>query len=60
MSKFIWLPVVFICHSDEAIRKGDASLGYPVILGHEGAGIVEKGGCAGQNVKPVDNVVIAF
>ena len=31
-----------ICHSDEAIRKGDASLGYPVILGHEGSGIVEK------------------
>ena len=25
-----------ICHSDEAIRRGDASLGYPVILGHEG------------------------
>ena len=31
-----------ICHSDEAIRKGDASLVYPVILGHEGVGIIEK------------------
>ena len=31
-----------ICHSDEAIRRGDASLGYPVILGHEGSGIAKK------------------
>ena len=38
-----------ICHSDEAIRKGDASLGYPVILGHEGAGIVEKVGSEVKN-----------
>ena len=49
-----------ICHSDEAIRKGDASLGYPVILGHEGAGIVEKGGSEVQNLKPGDHVVMAF
>lgn len=31
-----------ICHSDEALRKGDAEIGYPIILGHEGSGIVEK------------------
>lgn len=43
-----------ICHSDEAIRKGDASLGYPVILGHEGVGIVEKVGSEVQNLKPGD------
>lgn len=49
-----------ICHSDEAIRKGDASLGYPVILGHEGAGIVEKVGSEVQNLKPGDHVVMAF
>lgn len=49
-----------ICHSDEAIRKGDASLGYPVILGHEGAGIVEKVGSELQNLKPGDHVVMAF
>lgn len=49
-----------ICHSDEAIRKGDASLGYPVILGHEGAGIIEKVGSEVQNLKPGDHVVMAF
>lgn len=42
-----------ICHSDEAIRRGDASLGYPVILGHEGSGIVEKVGSEVKNFKPV-------
>lgn len=49
-----------ICHSDEAIRKGDASLGYPVILGHEGAGIIEKVGSEVQNLKLGDHVVMAF
>lgn len=49
-----------ICHSDEAIRKGDASLVYPVILGHEGAGIIEKVGSEVPNLKPGDHVVMAF
>lgn len=49
-----------ICHSDEAIRKGDASLVYPVILGHEGVGIIEKVGSEVQNLKPGDHVVMAF
>ena len=49
-----------ICHSDEAIRKGDASLVYPVILGHEGAGIIEKVGTEVQNLKPGDHVVMGF
>ena len=31
-----------ICHSDEAIRRGDASLGYPVILGHEGSELSKR------------------
>lgn len=49
-----------ICHSDEAIRKGDASIGYPIILGHEGAGIIEKVGSEVLNLKPGDHVVMAF
>lgn len=49
-----------ICHSDEAIRRGDASLGYPVILGHEGAGIVEKVGSEVKNFKPGDHVILSF
>lgn len=49
-----------ICHSDEAIRRGDASLGYPVILGHEGSGIVEKVGSEVKNFKSGDHVILSF
>ncbi|MFT9288151.1 alcohol dehydrogenase catalytic domain-containing protein, partial [Liquorilactobacillus nagelii] len=48
-----------ICHSDEAIRKGDASLGYPVILGHEGSGIVEKIGPQVTDFTVGDHVVLS-
>lgn len=49
-----------ICHSDEAIRKGDASVGYPAILGHEGAGIVEKIGSEVKNFAVGDHVILSF
>ena len=49
-----------ICHSDEALRKGDAVIGYPIVLGHEGAGIVEKVGSHVQNFVPGDHVVMSF
>ena len=49
-----------ICHSDEALRKGDAVIDYPIILGHEGAGIVEKVGPEVKNFKPGDHVVLSF
>lgn len=49
-----------ICHSDEALRVGDAVIDYPIILGHEGSGIVEKVGAHVQNFKPGDHVVLSF
>lgn len=49
-----------ICHSDEALRKGDAEIGYPIVLGHEGSGIVEKVGKNVQNFEPGDHVVLSF
>lgn len=49
-----------ICHSDEAIRKGDSVIGYPIILGHEGAGIVEKVGSEVKDFKPGDHVILSF
>ena len=49
-----------ICHSDEALRKGDAEIGYPIVLGHEGSGIVEKVGPEVKNFKPGDHVVLSF
>lgn len=49
-----------ICHSDEALRKGDAEIGYPIVLGHEGSGIVEKVGPEVKNFKVGDHVVLSF
>lgn len=49
-----------ICHSDEALRKGDAEIGYPIILGHEGSGIVEKVGSEVKDFKPGDHVILSF
>ena len=49
-----------ICHSDEAIRKGDASVGYPAIIGHEGSGIVEKIGTEVKGFNIGDHVVLSF
>ncbi|MDO1604850.1 NAD(P)-dependent alcohol dehydrogenase [Lactobacillus sp. YT155] len=49
-----------ICHSDEALRIGDAIIDYPIILGHEGSGIVEKVGSNVQSIEPGDHVVLSF
>ena len=49
-----------ICHSDEALRIGDAIIDYPIVLGHEGAGIVEKVGPEVTQFKPGDHVVLSF
>lgn len=49
-----------ICHSDEALRVGDAAYPMPVVLGHEGAGIVEKVGSAVKDFAVGDQVVMAY
>ena len=35
-----------MCHSDEALRVGDAQYPLPAVLGHEGAGIIVEVGSA--------------
>lgn len=47
-----------ICHSDEFVRHDGVCYDPPVILGHEGAGIVEKVGAKVTSVKPGDHVVM--
>ncbi len=49
-----------ICHSDEALRIGDAEFPMPAVLGHEGAGIIEKVGAAVKNFNVGDQVVMAY
>jgi S-(hydroxymethyl)glutathione dehydrogenase/alcohol dehydrogenase len=48
-----------LCHSDEHVRKG-AFLRYPVVGGHEGAGVIEQVGPGVTTVSPGDHAVTAF
>jgi len=47
-----------VCHTDEAQRHGGGV--YPVVLGHEGSGIVEALGEDVHNLKKGDHVVISY
>ncbi|NP_001084962.1 uncharacterized protein LOC432021 [Xenopus laevis] len=50
-----------ICGSDDTVLSGSfSSIKFPVILGHEGAGIVESVGTGVKNVKPGDKVIALF
>jgi len=49
-----------ICHTDLVVRDGQIAVPFPVVLGHEGAGIVERVGSAVTKVAPGDHVVMTF
>jgi S-(hydroxymethyl)glutathione dehydrogenase/alcohol dehydrogenase len=50
-----------VCHSDWHILKGEwGTQLFPLILGHEGAGIVEQVGEGVRNVKPGDHVILSW
>lgn len=49
-----------ICHSDIAIREAKYPCTRPVILGHEGSGVVERVGADVTKVAPGDPVVLSF
>src|SRR5688572_7239081 len=49
-----------ICRSDLHFMKGEALSPLPLVLGHEGAGIVEAIGPGVTTVKPGDHVILAF
>jgi len=49
-----------ICHSDVSVINGDLPLPTPIILGHEGSGIVEAVGPEVTRVAPGDHVVLSF
>jgi aryl-alcohol dehydrogenase len=49
-----------VCHTDIVVRDGMLPTPMPVVLGHEGAGVVERVGSAITKVKPGDHVVMTF
>lgn len=50
---------VGVCHTD-VVCKGAFPLPLPVVLGHEGSGVVEAVGAAVRSVKVGDHVVLSF
>ena len=48
---------VGVCHTDESARLGRLPVVFPIILGHEGAGVVERTGAAVAAVGPGDRVL---
>lgn len=51
---------VGLCHTDVKALRGSIEVPKPIVLGHEGAGIVERTGTQVRKVKPGDPVVLTF
>ncbi|HEY1702744.1 MAG TPA: NDMA-dependent alcohol dehydrogenase [Trebonia sp.] len=49
-----------LCHSDVHVMHGDMTGRLPIVLGHEGAGIIEEAGPGVTRVKAGDHVVGSF
>ena len=49
-----------LCHSDLHLTDGDLPPRYPIVGGHEGAGIIEDVGPGVTKVAPGDHVVCSF
>lgn len=49
-----------LCHTDLEVIEGKLAYPLPIVLGHEGAGVVEAVGPAVSAVKPGDHVVCSW
>jgi S-(hydroxymethyl)glutathione dehydrogenase / alcohol dehydrogenase len=49
-----------VCHSDLSMQNGTLMGVAPIVLGHEGAGIIEEVGEGVTDLKPGDHVVISW
>jgi S-(hydroxymethyl)glutathione dehydrogenase/alcohol dehydrogenase len=49
-----------LCHSDDHIRTGDMQVRYPMVGGHEAAGVVEQIGPEVRRVQVGDRVVCSY
>jgi len=51
---------VGLCHTDVKALEGGMRVPKPIVLGHEGAGLVESIGARVSKVKPGDHVVLTY
>ena len=51
---------VGVCHTDLKVRDGIRPAPLPIVLGHEGSGVVEQVGSDVTKVQPGDHVVLSY
>jgi NDMA-dependent alcohol dehydrogenase len=49
-----------LCHSDDHLRTGDIPVRYPIVGGHEGAGVVQQVGAGVSRLAVGDHIVASF
>ena len=49
-----------LCHTDLEVIQGSLAYPMPIVLGHEGAGVVEAVGSGVTAVKPGDHVILSW
>lgn len=49
-----------LCHTDLEVIQGSLAYPLPIVLGHEGAGVVEAVGAAVTTVVPGDHVILSW
>lgn len=49
-----------VCHSDLSVQNGTIPLPAPIVLGHEGAGVITEVGPGVTELAPGDHVVLSF
>jgi S-(hydroxymethyl)glutathione dehydrogenase / alcohol dehydrogenase len=49
-----------LCHTDLEVIEGSLRYPFPIVLGHEAAGVVEQVGAAARGVSPGDHVVLSW
>lgn len=54
------LSAVGVCHTDMVMRDGHLPIPQPVVLGHEGSGVIRSVGEGVSGLSPGDHVVLSF
>ena len=49
-----------LCHTDLEVIQGSLAYPMPIVLGHEGAGVVEEVGTGVTRVRPGDHVILSW
>ncbi|MEK7217032.1 MAG: alcohol dehydrogenase catalytic domain-containing protein, partial [Chloroflexota bacterium] len=49
-----------VCHSDLHVMKGDLAVPLPMVLGHEGSGVIDAVGPGVISVEPGDHVILLW